>query len=87
MICGDDPIPKKPDPIAARTISEQLDISTNRMMMVGDSLTDMQFAANAGIAFRIGIASTPEKKSLLAPHADALVESIDEFHVQRKKNG
>ena len=87
MICGDDPIPKKPDPIAAWTISEQLNISTSRMMMVGDSLTDMQFAASAGIAFRIGVASTPEKKSLLAPHADALVESIDDFHVQTKKNG
>jgi phosphoglycolate phosphatase-like HAD superfamily hydrolase len=87
MICGDDPIPKKPDPIAALTISKQLGISTSRMMMVGDSLTDMQFAASAGIAFRIGVASTPENKSLLAPHADALVESIDDFHVQRKKNG
>jgi phosphoglycolate phosphatase-like HAD superfamily hydrolase len=87
MICGDDPIPKKPDPIAAWTISKQLDISTSHMMMVGDSLTDMQFAASAGIAFRIGVASTPENKSLLAPHADALVESIDDFHVQRKKNG
>jgi hypothetical protein len=46
----------------------------------------MQFAANAGIAFRIGVASTLENKSLLGPHADALVESIDDFRVQRKKN-
>jgi len=87
MICGDDPIPNKPDPIAALSISKQLGISTSRMMMVGDSLTDMQFANNAGIAFRIGVASTPEKKSLLAPHADALVDSIDEFRVQNNKNG
>jgi phosphoglycolate phosphatase len=86
-ICGDDPIPNKPDPTAAWTISEQLGISTNRMMMVGDSLSDMQFAANAGIAFRIGVASTPENKSLLAPYADVVVESIDDFRVQRKKNG
>ena len=85
IICGDDPIPNKPDPIAARTISEQLGISTSRMMMVGDSLTDMQFANRAGIAFRIGVASTPEKKSLLAPHADALVDSIDDFRIQTKK--
>jgi phosphoglycolate phosphatase-like HAD superfamily hydrolase len=87
MICGNDPVPNKPDPMAAWTISEQLGISTSRMMMVGDSLTDMQFAASAGIAFRIGVASTPENKSLLAPHADALVESIDDFHVLTKKNG
>jgi len=87
MICGDDPVPNKPDPIAALSISKQLGISTSRMMMVGDSLTDMQFASNAGIAFRIGVASTPEKKSLLAPHADALVDSIDEFRVQNNKNG
>ena len=87
MICGDDPIPTKPDPIAALNISKQLDISPSRMMMVGDSLTDMQFAASAGIAFRIGVASTPEKKSRLAPLANALVDSIDDFHVQTKKNG
>jgi phosphoglycolate phosphatase-like HAD superfamily hydrolase len=87
MICGDDPIPNKPDPIAAWTISEQLGISTSRMMMVGDSLSDMQFAASAGIAFRIGVATTPENKSLLAPHADALIESIDDFHVLTKENG
>lgn len=86
-ICGDDPIPNKPDPIAAWTISKQLGISTSRMMMVGDSLTDMKFAASAGIAFRIGVASTPENTSLLAPHADALIESIDYFCVKTKKNG
>jgi HAD superfamily hydrolase (TIGR01549 family) len=86
MICGDDPIPNKPDPIAALSISKQLGISTSRMMMVGDSLTDMQFANNAGIAFRIGVASTPEKKSLLAPHTDALVDSIDDFRVRPNKN-
>jgi phosphoglycolate phosphatase len=86
-ICGDDPIPNKPDPIAAWTISEQLGISTSRMMMVGDSLTDMQFATSAGIAFRIGVASTPEHTSLLASHVDALVESIDDFRVKPKKNG
>jgi phosphoglycolate phosphatase-like HAD superfamily hydrolase len=85
IICGDDPISNKPSPEALWQVSTQLGIETKRIMMVGDSLSDMQFASNAGAAFRIGVASTPENITLLAPHADALVESIGEFRVQTKK--
>jgi phosphoglycolate phosphatase len=84
-ICGDEPVPNKPSPEALWQISTQLGIDVKRIMMVGDTISDMQFAKNAGAAFRIGVVSTPENTSLLAPHADALVESIGEFRVQTKK--
>ncbi len=81
LICGDDPVPDKPNPDAAWEIGTQLGIKPERMMMVGDSISDMQFAANAGIGFRVGVASDAETAAALAPHADAVVSSIDEFSV------
>jgi len=49
--------------------------------MVGDTLSDMQFAQNAGAAFRIGIASTSGGKNLLASCVDEIIASIDEIEV------
>jgi len=81
VVCGDDHLPNKPAPDAVWKIAEQLNIDPERMMMVGDSLSDMQFAANAGVAFRVGVSSTIESRALLAAQADALVASLDELQV------
>lgn len=84
VICGDDPIPNKPAPDALRLIATQLGIQPIRMMMVGDTTSDMQFAANAGVAFRIGIASTSRDSASFATHADTTITSIDEIKVCQK---
>jgi len=82
LICGDDPVPNKPSPEALWQISTQLGIDVKRIMMVGDTLSDMQFAGNAGIAFRIGVTSSSGDKSSLTSCADAILTSIDEIEVR-----
>lgn len=81
MVCGDDLIPNKPAPDGIWAIAKQISVTPDRIMMVGDSLSDMQFAANAGTAFRIGITSDPEAAVRLAPNADAVISSLDELSV------
>jgi len=81
LVCGDDPIPNKPAPDGIWAITKQLSIPADRIMMIGDSLSDMQFADNAGAAFRIGITSDPEAAARLADRADAVITSVDELSV------
>ena len=82
VICGDDPIPNKPFPDALWQIATQLGIDNKRIMMVGDSLSDMQFASNAGVAFCIGMTLSPRNKTSLTSRADAIISSIDEIEVR-----
>ncbi|MCP4416417.1 MAG: HAD family hydrolase [Chloroflexi bacterium] len=81
VICGDDPIPNKPAPDALWLVSAQLGIETNRIMMVGDTKSDMQFALNGGAAFRIAITPTIENKNASTLPADAVISSIDDLRV------
>ena len=80
LVCGDDPVANKPEPDGIWAIAKQLSISPDRIMMVGDSLSDMQFADNAGIAYRIAITSDPEAAAMLAARADAVISSVDELN-------
>lgn len=79
VICGDDPIPDKPAPDALWLIATLLGIETNRIMMVGDTNSDMQFAINAGAAFRIAITPTIEDTPSLTVKADVIISSIDDL--------
>jgi len=86
LICGDDRLPPKPAPDVIWRIANQLDIPPSRMMVVGDSLSDMQFAANAGAAYRIGVMSKAEANSRLAEYTDAVIASLDEIKVIPQDN-
>ncbi|MBT3388957.1 MAG: HAD family hydrolase [Chloroflexi bacterium] len=79
MVCGDDSLPSKPAPEAFWEIARQLEIAPQRMMMVGDTISDMQFAINADAAYRIGVASHSNNILALSAHADAIITSIDEI--------
>lgn len=81
IVCGDDPVPNKPAPDAFWLVTDQLGISPKRVMMVGDTFNDMQFASNAGAGFRVGVASISGDANSLLAQADAVVTSIDEFKV------
>jgi phosphoglycolate phosphatase-like HAD superfamily hydrolase len=76
LVCGDDDIPNKPSPEGIWHISEALGVPPSRMLMVGDTVSDMVFGKNAGVAGLVGIYDGKEKDSPLAAHADVLVESI-----------
>ncbi len=64
--------PTKPDPYCVFDFCECTHVEKDRVVMVGDTMTDVRFAKNAGIAV-IGIAKNDLSKQILAPHADAVI--------------
>ena len=81
MVCGDDGLLPKPDAAGLQRLAAQLDTSTARMAMVGDSATDMLAGRNAGVAACIGVAGGAGKRETLARYADVVVDGIDEIGI------
>lgn len=70
--------PTKPDPFCALDFCRAFGVAKENAVMVGDTLTDVKFARNAGIAV-IGLAKNAQNKSLLVPQADVVVEKISDL--------
>jgi phosphoglycolate phosphatase-like HAD superfamily hydrolase len=82
IVCGDDPLPEKPDPAVMRRIGSELGISTRHMLMVGDTINDMLAGQNAAVAGCIGITGSTGDPDGLAVHADVILASIDQFQLR-----
>ena len=70
--------PTKPDPFCAEEFCRLYGLDKAHVMMVGDTMTDVRFAKNAGIT-AVSLAPTPEKKAMLAPHTDIIIDAISEL--------
>lgn len=73
--------PIKPDPSCALDFCEFCGVNKDEMLMVGDTMTDVRFARNAGIRV-MGVGAKAENRARLEPHADAVeldVSKIFEF--------
>lgn len=70
--------PTKPDPYCAEELRCRYATDKARTFMVGDTMTDVRFAKNAGIT-AVALAPTPEKQAVLAPAADILISAISEL--------
>ena len=70
--------PTKPDPFCAMELCRMYGLERDQVVMVGDTMTDVRFAKNAGIT-AVSLAPTPEKKALLAPHADIIIDAISDL--------
>lgn len=64
--------PNKPDPYAALDFCRTFGLEKENVVMVGDTMTDIKFARNAGISV-ISIAKNEENKRILAPHSDVVL--------------
>lgn len=64
--------PTKPDPYCALDFCAFAHVEKEHVVMVGDTVTDMRFAKNAGIV-SIGIAKNEQNRQILAPHATAVI--------------
>lgn len=51
LVCGDDYIRGKPDPILGRDIFRSFDVLPEEVLYVGDMIFDFQFALNSGMDF------------------------------------
>lgn len=67
--------PVKPAPDCAFDFCRLTGVKKERMVMVGDTMTDVTFAKNAGIPV-IGVAKTPQNRALLESYADAVISDI-----------
>lgn len=81
LICGDDQTPAKPAPDAIQQLGVQLGIEPAHTMVVGDTAADMLMATRAGVGCRVGVLSGVGNRTMLAAHADVVVDSIDEIRV------
>ncbi|MEW5814657.1 MAG: HAD family hydrolase [Spirochaetota bacterium] len=82
LVCGDDPVPVKPAPEAVLEACNHTGVEPVRTAVVGDTVVDMLMAKNAGAGFRIGVLSGAGSRESLAPHADVLIESIEEIRIE-----
>ena len=64
--------PTKPDPYCVYDFCETFGVKKESVCMVGDTMTDMNFAKNAGIS-AIGIAKNENNAKILEPHAYAVI--------------
>lgn len=64
--------PKKPDPYCILDYCSISGFEKQKVVMVGDTMTDINFAKNAGISV-ISLAHTEETKKRLSPYADEVI--------------
>lgn len=67
--------PIKPNPGCALEFLSELGIPAEKAVMVGDTMTDIRFARNAGISV-IGVGETANSRERLMPYADAVIPDI-----------
>ena len=78
-ICADDgKHPTKPDPYYAEKLILEFGVKKENMIMVGDTMTDVRFAKNAGI-MAVCIARNDKLTSRLAPYADKVIAKIPDL--------
>lgn len=74
----DGTVPPKPNPYAALDFCKNYNISKEHVVMVGDTLTDITFAKNAGI-FAIGFAKGEKNRAILKEHTDIVISVMSQL--------
>lgn len=77
--CGDDPIANKPNPEAIYRLSQEFGVPPNKMLMVGDAVSDMAFGRNGGVAGCIAISGGSGDQAALENAADIVIDSVDKI--------
>ena len=81
IVCADDGVPLKPAPDGVLLLCRQLSVAPSRVIMVGDSPTDMQAGRAAGVAACIGVLTGVSQADDLESLAHVVLPSIRELHV------
>ena len=74
----DGKMPTKVDPYCANDFSDYTGVKKEHMVIVGDTMTDMIFAKNAGVA-AIGVAKNEQNEQILKPHADVVISDLSKL--------
>lgn len=65
----------KPDPYYINKITDKYALKKSELIMVGDTVTDMEFAANGGIK-AVGVAAAEREKRILGRYTDIVIDNI-----------
>ena len=71
-------MPTKPDPFCVYDFCERFGLERSRVIMVGDTMTDVKFAKNAGIC-SVGLAKADINRDILIGNADTVISEISEL--------
>ncbi len=66
----------KPEPGMAFAFCAAVGLTPAAIAIVGDNLHDLEFAARAGAGLKIGVLTGTSGRADLAPHADAVIDSV-----------
>lgn len=70
--------PTKPDPFCALDFCQKYGVLPENACMVGDTMTDVKFARNAGMPVVI-LAKTPKSRERMMPVADQTISELSEL--------
>lgn len=87
LVCADDGIPSKPAPDMVLTLCERMRVAPAHVMVVGDTVSDLKMARASGAGLAVGVLSGVSSARDLTPHADLLLESVDELHAYAEARG
>ena len=79
MVCADDGIPSKPAPDMVLTICERLKVDPKKVMVIGDTTSDLKMARAAGAGLAVGVLSGVSNARDLVSFADVLIDSVDDL--------
>jgi phosphoglycolate phosphatase-like HAD superfamily hydrolase len=77
MVCADDGIKVKPAPDMVETICQRMNVHPRNVIVVGDTVADLQMARSAEVGYVIGVLSGVGSLAHLTPLADILIDTID----------
>ncbi|HED33035.1 MAG TPA: phosphoglycolate phosphatase [Gammaproteobacteria bacterium] len=79
VVCGDTLAKKKPDPLPLIYAAEQLGVSPQKSLMLGDSMSDVKAARAAGFAIICMSYGYNHGEDIHDSNPDAVVDSMDEI--------
>ena len=77
MVCADDGIKVKPAPDMVTAICQRMNVHPRDVIVVGDTVADLQMARSAEVGYVIGVLSGVGSLAHLTPLADILIDTID----------
>ena len=80
MVCSDDGIPAKPAPEMVTTICQRMNIEPSKVMVIGDTTSDLKMGRAAGAGLVVGVLSGVSAAKDLIPFADVIIDSVDDLH-------
>ncbi|MEO7839597.1 MAG: HAD-IA family hydrolase, partial [Anaerolineales bacterium] len=67
----------KPAPDMVTTICARMNVDPGRVIVIGDTVADLQMARSAGAGYVIGVLSGVGSLTNLTPLADILIDTVD----------